>query len=64
MMNDDDDDENGTKCVLPDSLLALARDVHLVSYRPSDDVCVQIVKKFPIRCIFDALKNEYSCEED
>ena len=62
--DDGDDDENGTKSALPDCLIALARDVHLVSYRPSDDVCVQIVKKFPIRCIFDALKNEYSCEED
>ena len=45
---------------LPDSLLDLARDVHLVSYQPSDDVCVQIVRKFSFRTILDAL-NSYSC---
>ena len=45
---------------LPDSLLDLARDVHLVSYQPSDDVCVQIVRKFSFRSILTAL-NSYSC---
>ena len=45
---------------LPDSLLDLARDVHLVSYQPSDDVCVQIVRKFSFRTILTAL-NSYSC---
>lgn len=44
---------------LPDSLLDLARDVRLLSYQPSDDVCVQIVRKFSFRSILDAL-NSYS----
>merc|ERR1712072_1544787 len=41
---------------LPDSLVILARDVHLVEYQPSDDICVQIIRKFSFRCLFDAIQ--------
>ena len=48
---------------LPDSLVILARDVHLVEYQPSDDICVQIIRKFSFRCLFDAIQQLFSREE-
>ena len=48
---------------LPDSLVIVARDVHAVEYQPSDDICVQIIRKFSFRCLFDAIQQLFSREE-